>query len=83
MRKKNELYETEQIEIINQLIAILQLDAYDSITLYELENDLGKTCKRLWNRDTNASLNINKICQEAIAGRNRPEYLKRSRQTSQ
>jgi hypothetical protein len=38
-----------------------------------------KTCERLWNRDTNASLNINKICQEAIAGRERPEYLQRSK----
>jgi predicted metal-dependent hydrolase len=37
-----------------------------------------KTCLRLWNRDMNASFNIHKIVQEAIAGRPRPEYLKRS-----
>lgn len=45
MRKKSELYESEQIEIINQLITILQLDANDSISLYELENDLDKIRK--------------------------------------
>lgn len=37
-----------------------------------------KTCNRLWNRDMNASLNILKICKEAIAGKERPAYLKRS-----
>lgn len=37
-----------------------------------------KTCLRLWNRDMNASFNIYKIIQEAIAGRSRPEYLTRS-----
>lgn len=37
-----------------------------------------KTCERLWNRDTNASINIHKICKEAISGRERPEYLQRS-----
>ena len=37
-----------------------------------------KTCSRLWNRDMNASLNIHKIVQEAIAGRERPAYLSRS-----
>jgi transposase len=37
-----------------------------------------QTCKRLWNRDMNASLNMYKIIQEAIAGRQRPEYLSRS-----
>lgn len=45
MRKKSELYETQQIDIINQLIAILELDAEDSITLYELENDPDKVGK--------------------------------------
>jgi hypothetical protein len=37
-----------------------------------------KTCNRLWNRDMNASLNILEICKEAIAGNERPVYLKRS-----
>ena len=42
-----------------------------------------KTCMRLWNRDTNASRNIRKICEEAIKGRERPLYLKRSKTTHQ
>ena len=42
-----------------------------------------KTCNRLWNRDMNGSLNILKICKEAIAGNERPAYLKRSIKTSQ
>jgi len=36
-----------------------------------------KTCSRLWNRDTNASINIWKIAKSAINGLERPEYLKR------
>lgn len=42
-----------------------------------------KTCMRLWNRDTNASRNIRKICEEAIKGKERPLYLKRSKKTHQ
>lgn len=37
-----------------------------------------KTCSGLWNRDTNASTNIMKICQGHIEGSGRPEYLQRS-----
>jgi len=36
-----------------------------------------KTCKRLWNRDTNAALNIWKIAKAAINGEQRPAYLQR------
>ena len=35
------------------------------------------TCTRLWNRDTNASLNIGTILQEVVEGRGRPKYLQR------
>ena len=37
-----------------------------------------KTCSRLWNRDTNASLNIHRIIEKEISGLGRPEYLKRT-----
>lgn len=36
-------------------------------------------CSKCWNRDYNASRNIHKICQSAICGSDRPDYLKRSR----
>ena len=36
------------------------------------------TCMRLWNRDVNASSNIWKIAASAIAGNDRPNYLKRN-----
>ena len=36
-----------------------------------------KTCSRLWNRDTNASLNIYQLIKNEISGLGRPEYLKR------
>ena len=36
-----------------------------------------KTCSRLWNRDTNASINIWKIAMNAINGLVRPDYLER------
>jgi hypothetical protein len=41
MRLKSELYKSEQIEIMNKIIDILQLDN-NSITLYELDNDIIK-----------------------------------------
>ena len=37
-----------------------------------------KTCALLWNRDTNASLNIHRIIEKEISGLGRPEYLKRT-----
>ena len=45
MRLKSELYAKEQREIIDQLIDILELDEYHSITLYNLDNDQEKTEK--------------------------------------
>ena len=36
-----------------------------------------KTCKGLWNRDVNSSLNIFKIVENKIAGKVRPVYLQR------
>ena len=36
-----------------------------------------KTCKGLWNRDVNSSLNIFKIVEAKIAGKERPVYLQR------
>ena len=36
-----------------------------------------KTCKGLWNRDVNSSLNIFKIVENKIAGKERPVYLQR------
>lgn len=39
MRLKSQLYEKEQNEICDKIIEILQLDDYNSITLYELDND--------------------------------------------
>lgn len=39
---------------------------------------LCQQCKRLWNRDYNASRNIYKVCVEAVNLRDRPQYLQRS-----
>jgi hypothetical protein len=41
-----------------------------------------KTCRRLWNRDTNASRNIWKVADNAIHGLPRPEYLRRTVQAN-
>ena len=38
-----------------------------------------KTCSRLWNRDTNAALNMYKVMKETIGGNGRPQYLSRTR----
>ena len=73
MRKKNELYEQQQIELIGRLVNILQLDDEDSITLYDLENDPDKTGK------------IMKLLPEIrmffvfsrIVGANEPDQVKR------
>jgi hypothetical protein len=43
MRKKTELYEKEQNDIIEKLIRTLELDEQMSITLYELDNNKTKT----------------------------------------
>lgn len=45
MKKKNLLYPNEQKLIREKLINILELDEYNSITLYELENHTTKTKK--------------------------------------
>ena len=42
MRLKSELYKNEQLEIMNKIINILKLDENNSITLYELDNDIKK-----------------------------------------
>jgi len=42
MRLKSELYKNEQLEIMNKIVNILKLDANNSITLYELDNDIKK-----------------------------------------
>ena len=34
-------------------------------------------CKTYWNRDTNAAINIYKICYNEINNLGRPEYLRR------
>ncbi len=39
-----------------------------------------KTCNRIWNRDVNGSLNIFQIGMEALNGRERPLYLKRTKE---
>lgn len=39
MRKKTELYASQQDELINKIITILDLDVDNSFTLYELDND--------------------------------------------
>ena len=39
-----------------------------------------KTCKSVWNRDRNAASNIYKISENAINGKDRPEYLSRNHQ---
>jgi transposase len=36
-----------------------------------------KICNGLWNRDVNSSLNIFKIVENKIAGKERPVYLQR------
>jgi len=42
MKLKSELYKNEQLEIMNKIINILELDENNSITLYELDNDIKK-----------------------------------------
>lgn len=42
MKLKSELYRKEQHDIMNKLISILQLDPFNSITLYDLDNDINK-----------------------------------------
>ena len=37
-----------------------------------------KTCSGVWNRDCNGATNIYKICYNAIRGKDRPTYLRRS-----
>lgn len=46
MKFKSELYKKEQLEIIDQIISILDMKD-NTITLYELDNDLDKTQKIL------------------------------------
>ena len=45
MRKKTELYASQQDELINKIITILDLDVDNSFTLYELDNDKVKIQK--------------------------------------
>jgi hypothetical protein len=45
MRKKAELYPTQQDDLIEKIIDILDLDEENSITLYELDNDKVKIDK--------------------------------------
>jgi hypothetical protein len=47
MRLKSELYSKEQDGIIDKIINILNLDKENSITLYELDNDIDKQNKIL------------------------------------
>jgi hypothetical protein len=47
MRLKSELYKNEQLDIMNKIINILELDEKNSITLYELDNDIKKQEKIL------------------------------------
>jgi hypothetical protein len=47
MNLKSILYREEQEEIIEKIIDILQLDENDSITLYDLDNDIEKQSKIL------------------------------------
>lgn len=42
MRLKSELYTAEQEEILKKLFNILDLDGENSITLYELDNNIDK-----------------------------------------
>lgn len=42
MIHKNILYHSQQIDIVNKIITILELDNYNSITLYELDNNINK-----------------------------------------
>ena len=41
-----------------------------------------KTCRRFWNRDVNAAINIAHITREAIECRGRPAYLSRQSKTN-
>ena len=36
-----------------------------------------KNCNAMWNRDVNSSTNIFRIAQNAIEGKERPDYLSR------
>lgn len=38
-----------------------------------------QTCSGLWNRDVNSSLNILRIVEDTLAGKGRPEYLRREK----
>ena len=46
MRLKSELYKTEQNEIIDKIIGILDLGNKNTYTLYELDNNLEILAKR-------------------------------------
>ncbi len=45
MKLKSELFQKEQLEIMESILSILDLDEYNGITLYELDNDIVKQNK--------------------------------------
>jgi hypothetical protein len=73
MKLKKELYKTEQCEICDKIIDILELDNDKSITLYELDNDKVKQQKIL-----DLIPNIRKYFSfGSIVGASEPENTKR------
>ena len=42
MRLKSELYKNQQVELMDKIINILELDENNSITLYDLDNNILK-----------------------------------------
>jgi hypothetical protein len=73
MKLKSELYKSEQYEICDKIIDILQLDNDKSITLYELDNDKVKQQKIL-----DLIPDIRKYFSfGSIVGASEPEHTKR------
>jgi hypothetical protein len=73
MNLKSILYKQEQEEIIEKIIDILQLDENDSITLYDLDNDIEKQSNILA-----LIQDIRKFfCFSTIIGASEPDRAKR------
>lgn len=73
MRLKSELYKKEQNKIINQVCILLDLDNKDTITLYELDDDI-----ELQNKIMDLLPNIRKYFSFTnIEGARNPEKRKR------
>ena len=73
MRLKSELYKNQQFDLMNKIMNILELDENNSITLYDLDNDITKQQNIMI-----LSNDIKKYFRfECIKGIRNPETVKR------